>query len=94
MSRGPAVPGQKPGRKPGKGICRYRQPPLPHQLSGPPIGVPAALTACPAGGIPVRQAPKVLETLTGLALTQGTSTQEAHPVQCAGEYHAKPMVDH
>jgi transposase len=44
---------RRPGRKPGKGIFRYRQPPLPQQLSGPPLDVPVALTACPACGGPL-----------------------------------------
>lgn len=143
----------RPGRKPGKGIFRYRQPPLPHQLSGPPLDVPVTRVACPdcggplapervdvvsttdlppmprpqvrqyqvtvcrclvggqqvrgqhpdvapdqygatahrvgaramaaahalhyGSGIPVRKVPRVLETLTGLALTQGAITQDA-----------------
>jgi transposase len=44
---------RRPGRKPGKGMFRYRQPPLPHQLSGPPIDVPVAFTACPGCGGPL-----------------------------------------
>ena len=44
---------RRPGRKPGKGRFRDRQPPLPPQLSGPPLDVPGAFTACPGCGGPL-----------------------------------------
>ncbi len=44
-----AVP-KKPGRKPGKGLFRYRAAPEPASLPVSPIEVPVTLSACPACG--------------------------------------------
>jgi transposase len=41
---------KKPGRKPGKGLFRYRAAPEPATLPGSPIEVPVMLSACPACG--------------------------------------------
>jgi transposase len=41
---------KKPGRKPGKGLFRYRAAPEPATLPGTPIEVPVTLSACPACG--------------------------------------------
>lgn len=41
---------KKPGRKPGKGLFRYRAAPEPASLTAPPIEVPLTLRACPACG--------------------------------------------
>ena len=41
---------KKPGRKPGKGLFRYRAAPEPASLPVSPIEVPVMLSACPACG--------------------------------------------
>jgi transposase len=41
---------KQPGRKPGKGLFRYRAAPEPTPLTAPPIEVPLTLRACPACG--------------------------------------------
>ncbi len=41
---------QKPGRKPGTGLFRYRAAPEPPPLPVAPIEVPVTLSACPACG--------------------------------------------
>src|SRR4051812_4135298 len=41
---------KKPGRKPGKGLFRYRAAPEPASLPIFPIEVPVMLSACPACG--------------------------------------------
>lgn len=41
---------KKPGRKPGKGLFRYRAAPEPATLPVSPLEVPVTLSACPACG--------------------------------------------
>lgn len=50
----PVANPKKPGRKPGQGLFRHREPPAPEQLSEPPIDVPVAGTDCPDCGGPLR----------------------------------------
>jgi len=51
FSKGTRVKDPKtPGRKPGQGTFERRQAPAPETLSGPPIEVPVAETACPKCG--------------------------------------------
>ncbi|GAC1385379.1 MAG: IS66 family transposase [Acidimicrobiales bacterium] len=45
---------QKPGRKPGQGPFKRREPPAPEQLSEPPIDVPVAEADCPGCGGPLQ----------------------------------------
>jgi transposase len=54
---------QKPGRKPGKGLFRYRAAPEPASLPVAPIEVPVTLSACPAcGGQLVAEGTEVAST--------------------------------
>lgn len=39
-----------PGRKPGQGSFRHREPPAPADIQGPPVEVPVGTPACPACG--------------------------------------------
>jgi hypothetical protein len=51
FSKGTRVANPKrPGRKPGAGPFCYREPPLPAQITEPPVEVPVTLEACPACG--------------------------------------------
>jgi hypothetical protein len=45
---------KRPGRKPGRGPFKRREPPAPEQLSEPPIDVPVAETDCPGCGGPLQ----------------------------------------
>lgn len=46
---------KRPGRKPGSGPFCYREPPLPTQITEPPVDVPVTHSACPACGGPLEE---------------------------------------
>jgi transposase len=56
FSRGTRVANPKPpGRKPGEGTFRYREAPLPAEITEPPVDVTVLLEACPACGGPLEE---------------------------------------
>lgn len=51
FSKGARVREPKPpGRKPGAGTFRHREPPAPEAITAPPVDVPVTLDACPTCG--------------------------------------------
>jgi hypothetical protein len=46
---------KRPGRQPGAGPFCYREPPLPTQITEPPVDIPVTLAACPACGGPLEE---------------------------------------
>lgn len=65
-----------PGRRPGRGPFNYRRPPSHQEITGPPVDVPVAESACPGCGGRLQPAGTDLAYLTDIpALPQPRVTQ-------------------
>src|SRR3989442_9077927 len=68
---------KKPGRKPGKGLFRYRAAPEQAPLPGSPLEVPVTLRACPACG--------------GRLVAAGAEKRAVPEVAAGGRAHPRPL---